>query len=52
MMGSENKALWKFTKKYYTKIKKRWTKFRFDIYIEVNKAHMRSYQEQLPKKKK
>lgn len=35
MMGSENKALWKFTKKYYTKIKKRWTKFRFDIYIEV-----------------
>jgi len=44
MMRSENKVLWKFTKIHYTKIKKIWNKFRFDIYIEVNEARMRSCQ--------
>lgn len=38
-------------RKSYTKIKME-QKFRFDIYIEVSKDHMRSYQKQLDAKKK
>lgn len=39
-------------KKCYTKIKKRWNKFTFYIYTEVNKAHKRKYQKNLYVKKK
>lgn len=44
IMGSENKALWKFTENPIVRL--RWNKFIFDVYIEVNTAHMRSYQKQ------
>lgn len=49
-MGSENRALQKLTENPIVRL--RWNKFRFDIYIEVSKAHMRSYQNQLDIKKK
>lgn len=49
MMGSENKALWKLTENPTARL--RWNKYRFDIYIEVNKAHMRRYKQQLDVKK-